>query len=325
MNLVDRIGAADRRIRPHARETPLLWSPALSDRAGTRIFLKLENLQHTGSFKLRGALNRMLTLSDGERARGIVTASTGNHGAACAYAGQMSGVAPTVFVPTGAAPSKVARIERLGGQVRYHGVDSGETEREARRQAELGGQYFLSPYNDEEVMAGQGTVATELLRQLPDIGAVVVAVGGGGLIGGIATLLKESRPDTVVIGASPRNSAVMAASVDAGRILDLPSEPTLSDGTAGGVEADTVTFEPCRRYVDRYDLVREDEIRDAMRLVYEAEGLIVEGAAGVAVASALRLAPELAGRDVVVVVCGGNIGRAVWSEALETGTTPSPA
>lgn len=325
MSLVARIEAADRRIRPHARETPLLWSPALSDRAGTGIHLKLENLQHTGSFKLRGALNRMLTLSDAERSRGIVTASTGNHGAACAYAGRMSGVAPLVFVPTGAAPSKVARIERLGGQVRYHGVDSGETEREARRQAELSGQYFLSPYNDEEVMAGQGTVAAELLRQLPDLGAVVVAVGGGGLIGGIATLLKQVRPDTLVIGCSPRNSAVMAASVEAGRVLDLPCEPTLSDGTAGGVEADTVTFEPCRRYVDRYDLVREDEIRDAMRLVYESEGLIIEGAAGVAVASALRLASDLGGREVAVVVCGGNIGRAVWSEALETGSLPSPA
>ncbi len=324
MSLVDRIAAADRRIRPHARETPLLWSPELSERAGTRVFLKLENLQHTGSFKLRGALNRMLTLDEVERARGIVTASTGNHGAACAYAGRMSGVSPVVYVPTGAAPSKVARIERLGGRVRYHGVDSSETEREARRQAKADGQYFLSPYNDEEVMAGQGTVAAELVRQLPDIGAVVVAVGGGGLIGGIATLLKQIRPETIVIGSSPRNSAVMAASVEAGRILDLPSEPTLSDGTAGGVESDTITFDPCRRLVDRYDLVREDEIRDAMRLAYEAEGLIVEGAAGVAISSALRLAPDLAGRDVAVVVCGGNIGREVWSEALETGATPSP-
>ncbi|MHB1326951.1 MAG: threonine/serine dehydratase [Gemmatimonadales bacterium] len=324
MSLADRIEAADRRIRPHARETPLLWSPALSERAGTRVFLKLENLQHTGSFKLRGALNRMLLLDDAERGRGIVTASTGNHGAACAYAGRMSGVSPTVFVPTGAAPSKVARIERLGGRVQYHGVDSGETEREARRQALARGQYFLSPYNDEEVMAGQGTIAAELLRQLPSIGAVVVAVGGGGLIGGIATLLKRNRPDAIVVGSSPRNSAVMAASVEAGRMLDLPSLPTLSDGTAGGVEADTVTFDPCRRHVDRYDLVGEDEIRDAMRLVYEAEGLIVEGAAGVALASALRLAPDLAGREVAVIVCGGNIGRDVWSEALETGLAPSP-
>lgn len=312
MNFADRVLDAERRIRPHVRETPLIRSPGLSDRAGAAILLKLENLQITGSFKLRGALNKVLALTDAEKARGVVTASTGNHGAATAYAGRLAGVVPTVFVPRSAAATKVARIRALGARVEFHGDDSADTERHAREVAAASGQVFVSPYNDLDVMAGQGTIGVELLRQCPDLEVAVIAVGGGGLIGGIASWLKAARPGLVVVGCQPVNSAVMAHSVAAGRILDLPSLPTLSDGTAGGVEADTITFDPCRAAVDRYDLVDEASIEEGVRLGFDEERLVLEGAAGLAIASALRVAADHPGRRVGVVLCGGNIGADTW-------------
>jgi threonine dehydratase len=317
VSLADRVREAERRIRPHARETPLLHSAALSERVGGRVFLKLESLQHTGSFKLRGALNKLLGLAPEERARGVVTASTGNHGAATAFAGRLTGIVPTVFVPHSAVPTKIDRIRRLGATVELFGTDSAETELHARAVAARSDRIFLSPYNDWDVVAGQGTIAVELERQCPEIGAVIVALGGGGLIGGIAGYLDQVRPSARVVACSPENSAVMAASIRAGRILDLPSRPTLSDGTAGGVEPGAITFDLCRELIDDVDLVTEAEIAAAMRLAFEEEGLVIEGAAGVAIASVLTRPERFAGQDVVVVICGGNVQLESWIRVVE--------
>ncbi len=302
------IEAAADRIAPHARSTPLLHSLSLSRLTGAEVYLKAENLQYTGSFKVRGALNKVLGLSPDERRRGIVTASTGNHGAAVAYALGRVGLQGTVWVPETADSSKLARIEALGGRVERFGTDSAEAEAHAREVAEAEGKVFISPYNDPEIVAGQGTVGLEITRELPMPDAVFVAVGGGGLISGIAGWLAARAPGATVVGSSPRNSCVMAESVRAGRILELESRPTLSDGTAGGVEPGAITFEWCRDLVDEYHLVDEPDIAEAMRLVAGEDHLVVEGAAGVAVAAVLAQAERWRGRRVVAVLCGGNVG-----------------
>lgn len=306
---------ADHRIRPHVRETPVDRSPAL-EAGDCTVFLKLENLQHTGSFKLRGVVNTLLSLSEGERARGVVAASSGNHGAALAYALGVLGARGTVFVPEDAAASKIDAIRRYGAEVRIEGEDCVLTEHLARQHAAATGAVYVSPYNDARVVAGQGTVGVELDRQLDPLDAVFVALGGGGLSSGLAAALKDRRPDVEVIACSPENSRVMHESIRAGRVLDLPSKPTLSDGTAGGVEADTITFDLCRQLIDRYTLVSEDAIVQAMRRVIGEQHLLIEGAAGVAVAAFLQESDRWRGKTVAIVLCGANIGLGTLRQVL---------
>lgn len=287
--------------------TDLKRSSALSDALGADVFCKLENHQATGSFKLRGATNRLLTLSDEQRARGCVAASSGNHGAAVARAAQRLGVNAIVFVPEHTADVKVRKIRSNGADVRFFGTDGLDTELHARAYAEQHGMFYLSPYNDPEVIAGQGSIGVEILEDLPGVEAVFVAVGGGGLIGGVGSVLKDHEAGTRVYGCQPLASPVMARSIEAGRIVDMPSEPTLSDGTAGGIEEDAITFGLCQAVVDDWIIVDEEQIADAMRRYTGAEGDIIEGAAGVAIAGLFERCDQIAGKSVVVIICGGNV------------------
>lgn len=271
------------------------------------MWLKLENRQKTGSFKLRGAMSRLLTLTDEQRARGCVAASSGNHGAAVACAMQQLGVEGLIFVPEGTSPAKIEKIRHYGGKVERFGTDGLDTEQHAREYAAQHGMFYLSPYNDEAVVAGQGTIGVEILEELPDVEVVFIAVGGGGLIGGVGSVLKDHDPGIRIVGCQPLASPVMARSIAAGEILDMPSERTLSDGTAGGIEPGAITFPLNRAVVDDWVEVDEEQIAVAMRLYMETEGELVEGAAGVAVAGLLERAADVAGRKVVVVVCGGNV------------------
>jgi threonine dehydratase len=305
--LAAEVEAAERRIRAFVLETPVLPSHALGDRLQAAVFLKCENQQRTGSFKLRGATNHLMCLPADGRGRGVIAASSGNHGIAVAQAGRALGVRAIVYVPEGASPAKLSAMRRLGADVRTAGADGLDTEQEARRVAEVEGLPYVSPYNDVAVVAGQGTVAVEIRRQVPDLEAVIVAVGGGGLIGGMAVDLKQHLPGVRVIGAVPANSPVMAASVRAGRILEMPTRPTLSDGTAGGIETGSITFPLCRDLVDEWVEVDEDDIGRAMRHCVEEEHVLVEGSAGVAVAASWRLAQALRGSRVAVVLCGANV------------------
>ena len=307
MDVVQEVLRAEERIRPYVRETILDHSPVLSQLGGANVHCKLENLQHTGSFKYRGAMNKLLSLSGEELARGVVTASTGNHGAAVARSVSILGATGIVFVPEDSSPAKIEAIERLGAEVRYHGQDCVDAETYARQHATENGMTYVPPYNDPQVVGGQGTIGVELARQLDRVDVVYVSLGGGGLISGIAAYLKSIRRGVRVIGCSPENSQVMIRSVQAGRILDLPSLPTLSDGTAGGIETGSITFELCRELVDEYVTVTEDEIGASLRTFMQAHHMLIEGAAAVAVASYVKTRARFVGQDVVIVICGANI------------------
>ena len=306
ISLVDQIVAAAERISAHVRETPLVQSPALSEATGADVWLTCENLQVTGSFKVRGATNRLLTLPEETQRRGVVAASSGNHGIGVSHAGHTLGIPVAVYVPEFVSPAKMAAMKRLGAKVVVFGTDGLDTEIEARRVAEAEGRAYVSPYNDLAVVAGQGTVGVELRRQLTGIDTVVVAVGGGGLVGGIAALLKAHDRNVRIVGAQPANSRVMTESVRVGHVVDIPSLPTLSDGTAGGVEADAVTFALCRDLVDQWIEVPEAEIGRAMRHSIEVEHMLIEGSAAVALAAVSEKRTRTRGR-VVVVLCGANV------------------
>lgn len=303
--MVEKIIRAEQHIRSFIRETPLEHSPALSTDRG-QVYLKLENYQHTGSFKVRGAFNKLLSLSDKEKAKSIVTASTGNHGAAVAYALKALGHKGIIFVPEIASKTKVAKIQRSGAEVRYHGDDSILTENYARQFALENNMTYVSPYNDEAVIAGQGTIAVEIERQLEHVDNILVALGGGGLISGTASYLKHVYPNVKIMACSPQNSAVMMESVKAGRILDIPSLPTLSDATAGGVEANAITFELCRDLIDEYVTVTEEEIKRAWREFLSAHSVMIEGAAALVVACYQKIEAKLKG-NTVLVICGANV------------------
>ena len=316
MSISETIEAAERRIRPYARETLLEPSPVFSSRVGQEVLLKLENLQHTGSFKLRGALNKILAMGSEATKTQVVTASSGNHGAAVAYALRVIGGKGLVFVPEGASPSKVANIRNLGAEVEFFGDDSIDTEIHARAYAAEHGCLYVPPYNDYEVMRGQGTIGVELMRQSQPIDNLFISVGGGGLIGGIAAYMKAVSPNTRIIGCSPAASCVMARSVEAGSVLDLPSDDTLSDGTAGGLESDTITFPFCRDLVDHWIDVPEEEIAEAMRTFIDGHHMLLEGAAGVALAGLCKAGAEWTRGRSVAVICGANISRDVLRSVI---------
>lgn len=300
---------AANRIAPHIRETPLDHSPFFSELTGANVFLKLDNLQHTGSFKLRGAFNKLLSMTAEQRAEGCVAASSGNHGAAVAYAMAELKTKGVVFVPEGTSSTKVDAIKRAGGEVRFFGTDGLDTELHAREYAAENGMNYLSPYNDEDVIAGQGTCGVEIAKQLSKVDAIFIAVGGGGLISGVGSFLKSVNPSMSVVACQPAASAVMTESVKAGAILDIPSQPTLSDGTAGGIEADAITFDICRAIADDFVTVSEDQIAEAMRQFIDAHHMLPEGAAGVALAGLKLRADQYKDKNVVIIICGGNISR----------------
>jgi threonine dehydratase len=305
------IREAANRVYSVANETPLVPLPrhAGSPDSGTP-YAKLEQLQTTGSFKLRGATNKLMSLSAPEAAAGVITSSTGNHGLGVAAAAKVLGIDAEVFLSTQVTPAKQEKILKQGARVRIVGDDPLAAEIAAREAAAASGRSYVSPYNDPYVVAGQGTIAVELLRQLPDLDAVFIATGGGGLISGIGTWLKHLAPHAEVIGCWPENSAVLYECIRAGRIIEAPESSTLSESTAGGVEEGSITFGLCREVMHHAVLVTEEEILAAMRWGH-AQGWAVEGASGVALAAYFKEAASYADRKAVVLICGGNPSPAI--------------
>jgi threonine dehydratase len=317
MTLFEKILEADVGIRPQVGVTPLELSTGLSALSGCDLLLKCEHLQPTGSFKVRGSANKIRVLDESARRAGVITASTGNHGQGVARAGALSGVAVTVYVGSSTPAEKIAAIRSLGAEVVAIDGPPIEAELQARRQAELQAKTYISPYNDLDVVAGQGTIGAELARQEAQLGAVFVSVGGGGLISGSGTALKRLSPHTRVVGVWPENSPCMLEALKAGAIVETTEYPTLSDATAGAVEVGSVTFPICSEVIDETVTVTEAEIAAAMRTVARTDRWIIEGAAGVAVAGALKCAPAYRGRRVAAVICGRNISLDKYLHAIQ--------
>jgi threonine dehydratase len=307
---LESIEAAAVRIAPHIRSTPV-------EESRSKVWLKCEQLQRTGSFKIRGALNCILSLDRGALAKGVVAASTGNHGRSVATALTAIGAKGTVYLPRSAPEVKVAALRRLPAvELVFHGDEGGETEIFARAVAEREGRPYISPYNDAAVIAGQGTLGLELVAQCPPLDAVFVTVGGGGLMSGVATAVKSLSPRTRIIGCWPEHSITMYESMRAGHVVTSPELPTLSDATAGSVEPGAITLDVCRALIDECVLVSEAEIAEAIRLLIAEQRMIVEGAAGVALAAYHKNADRYAGQTVGIVLCGGNIGYTTLTSVL---------
>ena len=315
MNWMHDIAKANALISPYLRQTPVERSPGL-EAHGNHVYLKLDNLQITGSFKVRGALHKLLSMSDEERARGVIAASSGNHGAAVAYAASVLGSRASVCVPTYASETKIAAIRGYGADVTLVGDDCVDTEVAARARAEAEGRVYVSPYNDIDVVRGQGTLGVELAEQIADLDAVFIAVGGGGLIGGVGAYLKGLNPHIEVVACSPERSPALHACLEAQAQVEVPCEATLSDATAGGVEEGAITLPLCFEVVDRSLLVSEDDIRHALRYLLGTHHTMVEGAAGVAIAGWQQVAETYRDKRVALVLCGANISLDVLKSVL---------
>ena len=307
---------AEKRIRQYTRETPLDPSPYLSQIGKSRVYLKLENIQHSGSFKVRGALSKYLSLSESEKEKGIITASSGNHGAAVAYVLNKFAGKGTICIPLSTPRSKVDLLRLYGADLEFYGECSIATEAYAQEKAKKNGLTYISPYNDLKVIGGQGTIGIELLTQVERIDAVLVPIGGGGLISGIGGYLKSVAKNIEIIGCETENSPAMSASIKAGKIIDVPYMQTLADGTVGGMEQGSITFELCKNIVDDYILVSEEEIAQAIRLIIERHYMILEGAAAMSVASFLKQKERFQGKNVVLLLTSSKIGIETLKEIL---------
>lgn len=297
------------RLAGHVRLTPCERSPVLDPPEGGMCFLKMENLQVSGSFKARGAVNKVLSLDERHLQVGVVTASAGNHALGMLHALALVHAPAEIWVAEQISPAKLEALRRRGADLRVvEGGDPGGIESLARSAAERAAKTFVSPYNDPQVIGGQGTVAVELLDQVEHLDAVFVPVGGGGLAAGIAGYLKAVAPHIRIIGCQPANSPIIAASVAAGGdLLELPWEPSLSDGTVGLVEPGAITYPICRDCIDDWVLVSESEIARALRFVMREHCVMIEGAAAVSVAAYMRDTARWAGSNVACVLTGCRI------------------
>lgn len=301
------IEAARDRIAGKIARTPVVQSRPLSELAGVPVHLKLEHRQTTGSFKLRGASNAIASLSPGEKRRGVVAASTGNHGRALAHAAKLEGIRAVICMSRLVPENKVSEIRRLGAEVHIVGKSQDDAQQEVERLVAHEGLLMLPPFDHMAVIAGQGTIGLEMLEEVPDTATVAVPVSGGGLAAGIATAIKALKPSVKIIGISMARGAAMKASFDAGRPVAVEELPTLADSLGGGIGLDNrLTFAICRDLLDDIVLLSEDEIAAGINHAYETEREIVEGAGAVGIAAVLAGKIKTSG-PLVLLLSGRNI------------------
>jgi threonine dehydratase len=291
-----------------AIRTPLIPSVALSNLTGGAVKLKLENMQPTGSFKIRGAANKSLSLSPEELSKGLVTASTGNHGRAVSYAGKLLEAKTVVCVSVGVAEEKLAAIQDLGAEIVTAGATFEEALAAAIRMGEEKGMTFVHPYDDLAIIAGQGTIGLELIEDWTELDTAIIPLSGGGLFAGIATALKGMKPDVRCIGVSMEIGAAMAESLKAGKVVDVVEKGTLADALAGGLGKNLYTLPLVQGLIDEVVLVSEKEIAAAMLFCFNEQKQVVEGGGAVGVAALMSGKVSDLGEKVAVVLSGGNVG-----------------
>ncbi len=312
------IQTARARIGEAIHVSPCQLSHHLSELVGLPLHLKLENLQRTGSFKERGALNKLLTLSESERKRGVIAASAGNHAQGLAFHAAARGIRAQIVMPLATPLVKIAATRNFGAEVILHGASYDEACDEALRRRLDEGRTFIHPFDDAHVIAGQGTIALELLDQVPDIEAVVVPIGGGGLIAGIACALKETNPKIRVVGVEPEKLPSMLRAREAGAPVTIAPEATIADGIAVR-RAGELTLPLVQRYVDEIVTVDDEEVASAILMLLEQEKTLAEGAGAAALAAVVQSKVNLRHRRTVVLVCGGNIDVTLLAKIIERG------
>ncbi|MFK3689899.1 hydroxyectoine utilization dehydratase EutB [Agrobacterium tumefaciens] len=307
------------RLEGRVERTPLVRSDNLSERVGYPVHLKLETLQPVGAFKLRGAMNAILSLDDEARRRGLVTASTGNHGRAVAYAAEKLGIPATICMSSLVPANKVEAIRALGAEVRIVGRSQDDAQEEVDRLTRSSGLTAIPPFDHADIVAGQGTIGLEVVKDMPDLETILIPLSGGGLAGGIAVAVKALKPEARVIGISMERGAAMHASVKAGRPVSVREEETLADSLGGGIGlANRVTFSLCQQLLDEILLLSENEIAEGIRHAAREEGLIVEGAGAVGFAAILS-GKVNTGDPTAIIVSGGNIDPAVHKRIVDGG------
>ncbi len=307
---------AHERCQEHLPPTPLEYSRYLSEKIKGEVWLKLDSMQRTGSFKFRGAVNKILSLTEAELDQGIVSVSTGNYALAVAEAMRIRKRRATIYVAENIDPARLALLRANGLDLVIHGEAPWDAEKEARRVAEDNDKIYVSPYNDPIVVGGQGTCGYEISKQLPDLNAALFACGAGGLLTGSAGWIKSHNPKVEAFGVSPENSPVMYESMRTNKIVEMETYPTLADSCAGGVDLDSITLDLCRRYVDEIWLLTEKEIEASIRLLFEQHRLVVEGSGALSIGGLLKKKEHFQGKKVVAVVCGRNISLELFKRII---------
>lgn len=319
MELWKEIEQAGDRISKVILQTPIIPSEALSKLTGKEVFLKLENLQKTGSFKIRGAYYKLCGLSDSKRVKEVVAASAGNHAQGVAYASSILGIHSTIVMPEGSSLAKQMATRAYGGKVLLFGQNTEEALCHAR-QMEAKGKILIHPFDDEEVIAGQGTIGLEILKDVPDVDGIIIPVGGGGLISGIATIVKKKRPRVQIIGVQSSHAPSALRSLERKRIVEVKVRPTLADGIAVG-RIGEIPFSIMKQKVDQIMTVSEEEIASAILMLMERKRLVAEGAGASPLAALLSKGSGIRSKKVVLVISGGNIDVHLLDRIIEKGLT----
>jgi len=316
LDVAELVRDAVERTKDYLTPTPLEFSRYLSDQIDGEVWLKLDLVQRTASFKYRGAVNKVLSLSEEELDRGVVSASTGNYALAVAEAMRQRGRRATIYVAKDMEESRLNILRSHGLDLVIHGDLAWDAELEARRVGDEEGKVYVSPYNDPMVVGGQGTCGYEISQQLPDVDAALFACGAGGLLTGSSGWLKSHNPGIETYGVSPANSPIMYESVRQNKMITMDTQPTLADTCAGGVDLDTITLDLCRRHVNEILLLSEEEIAASIRTLFEQHRLVSEGSGALGVGGLLKYKDRFKGKKVVAVVCGRNIDLDVFKKII---------